>query len=93
MVLLGIHQEIEHVFFEEGFKWSGNNIQKFLPSDIVVFLGGGVFLESGESFKIFLHEEHFAFWGLDTNENSADFNRFPKLKNWEEFLKYGTCNS
>ena len=27
-----------------------------------------------------------------TNDNSADFNRLPKLKNWDEFLKYGTCN-
>ena len=27
-----------------------------------------------------------------TNDNSAEFNRFPKLKNWEEFLKYGTFN-
>ena len=25
-----------------------------------------------------------------TNDTSADFNRFPNLKNWEEFLYYGT---
>ena len=28
-----------------------------------------------------------------TKDNSADFNRFPKLKNWDEFLKYGTFNN
>ena len=27
-----------------------------------------------------------------TTDNSADFNRLPKLKNWDEFLRYGTCN-
>ncbi len=27
-----------------------------------------------------------------TEDNSAEFNRFPKLKNWEDFLKYGTCS-
>ena len=27
-----------------------------------------------------------------TNDNSADFNRLPKLNNCDEFLKYGTCN-
>ena len=25
-----------------------------------------------------------------TNDTSADFDRFPYLKNWEEFLYYGT---
>ena len=28
-----------------------------------------------------------------TEDNSAEFNRFPKLKNWEEYLKYGTSNN
>ena len=52
------------------------------PSKHLNSLGGRSI--SKEAFK---HKLHY------TNDNSADFNRFPKLKNWEEFLKYGTCNN
>ena len=51
------------------------------PSKHLNTLGGATI--SKEEFEQKLHY---------TNDNSADFNRLPKLKNWEEFLKYGTCN-
>ena len=52
------------------------------PSKHLNTLGGTSI--SKEEFKQKLHL---------TNDNSAKFDRFPKLKNWEEFLKYGTFNN
>ena len=51
------------------------------PSKHLNTLGGATI--SKEEFEQKLHY---------TNDNSADFNRLPKLKNWDEFLRYGTCN-
>ena len=51
------------------------------PSKHLNTLGGTTI--SKEEFEQKLHY---------TNDSSADFNRLPKLGNWEEFLKYGTCN-
>ena len=51
------------------------------PSKHLNTLGGATI--SKEEFEQKLHY---------TTDNSADFNRLPKLKNWDEFLKYGTCN-
>ena len=40
-----------------------------------------------------ISREEFKQKLLYTNDNSSDFNRFPELKNWEEFLKYGISNN
>ncbi len=39
-----------------------------------------------------ISEENFDKKLSYTFDESAEFNRFPKLKNWEQFLKYGTDN-
>ena len=40
-----------------------------------------------------ISREEFKQKLLYTNDNSSDFNRFPELKKWEEFLKYGISNN
>ena len=40
----------------------------------------------------FWNMKHFDKKLSYTFDESAEFNRFPKLKNWEQFLKYGTDN-
>ena len=40
-----------------------------------------------------ISKEEFNQLLYHTHDKSADFNRFPKLINWEEFLKYATYNN